>query len=688
MADKKKTKFKISDERLKELWGKIKMSEALLSNELEPTLRENIRRYTGVHVPSIGSYWDVILNEVYPIIQTQIPSIFFKTPKGFLKPKNKTYLIKKNNPQTGKKEEIQVDSTKSAQTQEAILNYDLEQMKYKKQAKRVLLDALLYLYGVMWHGYKGEFGMTEEQGLTVRDDKPFVTRISPLRFVYDPCVTIADIEDGEFVGRIIDIPVRDVIEDDKLNVSKSLKGKFGFGQKVSGKDSAGIEQKQGGDNARSVSKSKSLIDHAGKDFKNTQGAKFVRVYEVFLRPTKKEKRDGGKGTILLLTDEQKEPLRENPWSIKAEGFPGKVLQFNEIVDTYFGLSDIDVYKHLVDQKNLVINQQIENAQETSKTYVGVSEEDADEESVDKLVQGDNTIVRFKSGNPRDRMFIASGASAASQELYQVDGRIQTNLDNASGVNDLKRGVLRSGEESAFSVKQRSLGSAARPAHRQDMMVDFLKESFTYINQLEKQFIPFKDAVRIIGSLDLVWSEDMSREELQAETDVEIDVTSMLNENPEEELGRLTETLQLMVQGLTIPEVRTKILQEGKMINIAPLIQHILMRQKIRDPEIFRNIKPEESEGFVSVKEIREAKKNVDAALTGVEVPFPPTEEDDHVAKLEVYSSIKDLLTKAQQQSAVLDQLIQIQSALLAEADSKEAGAGKPSGLKNDKPKVF
>ena len=38
-----------------------------------------------------------------------------------------------------------------------------------------------------------------------------------------------------------------------------------------------------------------------------------------------------------------------------------------------------------------------------------------------------------------------------------------------------------------------------------------------IAQLNKQFLPFKEAVRIIGSLDIEWSEKPSKEELQART---------------------------------------------------------------------------------------------------------------------------------------------------------------------------
>jgi hypothetical protein len=102
--------------------------------------------------------------------------------------------------------------------------------------------------------------------------------------------------------------------------------------------------------------------------------------------------------------------------------------------------------------------------------------------------------------------------------------VDKNLQDKSGVSDLKKGFLQSGEESATSVKLRSAGGSARPAYRQDIMSDFLKESFTYTLQLLKQYVSVEDAVRVVGSLDLEWSDNPSEEDLQAEVDVELELS--------------------------------------------------------------------------------------------------------------------------------------------------------------------
>lgn len=644
-------------------------------------MRDSLSRYMGTYIPAMGQDWDIVLNELYPIIQNELPSIFFRNPRAFLKPRNKTFIAKKRDPISGKMTEVQLDSQKSAKTQEALLNYDISdaQMKYKKQVRKVLLDALLFPFGILWHGYKGDFGMTEEQSIEIHNDKNFVRRINPARFIFDPAVTLSELDEAKWVGRSFDVPLLDIVEDEKLDVDKELlKGFVGFNQKIIPRNI----QSQPKDK---ITIGRPLIDYTEDKYKKSKEARFIKLYEVFLRPTKKEKRKGINGYILLLTDEQEKPLRESDWTIKAEGFPAKILQFNELNDEKFGLSDPEAFGNVVDQKNSIINLQLRNAQENSKVWVGISKAGADEEDIEKVQKGQQTIILFENGKPSERMFVASPGGSASSELYLIDGRIQRNLEDKSGITDLKRGFLQSGEESATSVKIRAAGGGARPAYRQDIMSDFLKESLLYLNQLNKQFLSIKEAVRIVGSLDIEWSDKPTKEEIQADIDVEIDVISMLPENPEKELRELNTALMMMIQGITEPAIQQKLQQEGKTMNLSPLIEQMLLRLKIKDPDVFRNIKPEESQGFVSVQQLREAQENVQAALTNQKIPHPPKMEDDHRAKLETYGAIAQLLQQMGQMSDMLQQLIQIHTALLQEIQSKEASPGQRINL--PKPRV-
>lgn len=671
---------KLTATELSNIKNQLLMAKRLNQDQLESQMREAIERYTGVFIPNIGQNWDVVLNEIYPIIQYNLPSTFFRNPRVFLKPRNKTYIAKKRNPLTGVMEEIELDSSKSAATQEAILNYVLSEIRFKHEVRKVLLDALLAKFGVLWCGYKGNFGMTDERSLFIKDENVYVKRLSPLRFLKDPATNLSNLDEGRWVARSFDYPLQDLYEDDRLEVDKKqIKGKIGFGDKIITGDNKLLP----GDIL--VPSTAPLIDFADKEYKNQTGSRFVEIFEIFIRPTPKQKRDGEKGKVVLYTFEQDKPLRESKWQYKAEGWPAKILQFNELNDSQFGLADIDTYRQDADQKNAIVNLQLRNAQENSKVWVGLSKEGANEEDLDAVKQGDQTIVRFEGGNPRDKMFVASAGGQASSELYLTDQRIDKSLQDKSGVSDLKKGFIQSGEESATSVKIRSAGGSARPSYRQDIMADFLKDSCHFLNQLLKQYFPIDKAVRIVGSLDVEWSENPSEEEVQADTDVEIDVISMLPEDPDKEIQQLNTVLALMVQGLTDPVIKQKLAEEGKVIQLSPIIEQLLSRLRIKNPEVFRNIKPEESQGFASVAELRAAQANVEAAMITppemmgqAQLPSPPAEGQDHVARMEVYNSILKLVSQEAPDSAVvqiLSQLVQIHTALLEEEQKKQATPG-------------
>ena len=666
---------KLSDMQLLKIREEVRMSEKLIELELKPTIQRNLERYTGTDRPICWEDWEVQINEYYPVVQINLPATFFRNPRAFLKPRQKTYICKQRDPISGLMVPIQMDSTKSAKTQEGLLNYIISEINYKREARRVLFDAVASSpYAVMWHGYKGKFGMTEERSIFIKKQSIFVKRISPLRFVWDPAVTIANLDEARWVGRSFDVPLQDLIEDDTLDIDKkTLKGKVGYGQKVQ-------EVKQNGTDFIDSTPiaSRVLADFTNQKFKNSAYSRFVTVYEIFQRPTPKEEREGEKGKVILLTDEQEQPLRVSQWPYDDEGWPCEILQFNEVQDSMLGLSDFDTYAALVDQGNIITNQQLRNAKQLNLAMIAVSSEGlSSEEKINEVRAGKNKVVVFDAENVQGKMQVVSAAGGSSQELYMIDQRIDAKRDKISGVNDLRTGAPpKSGEESATSVEIRSTGGSARPAYRQDIMQEFLKKSFLKINHYNKQFMTVEDAVRIMGSMDIQWTDSPTKEEIQADVDVELDVYSMLPENPAQELKEMQAALGMAIDAVRDPQVSQKIAQEGKTIELSPLIEQILMRLKIKNPDVFRNIKPEESQGFVSVAEVRAAKDNVNAALAGQQPPSPPAEGQDHRARLEMYGEVKQILDSINHTSDILEQLIQMQMAVMEADKSKEAEPGK------------
>jgi len=675
----------LTKDEVRKIRSEIALAEKFNEQELEPVIRESIERYTGRYTPTMGRNWSLIVNEFYPIVQFNLPSTFLYSPRVFLKPKHKFYIAKKRDPISGKMQDVQVDSAESARTQEAILNYKIEEIGYKREVRKVVMDALLFPHAVLWHGYKGDFGMTEEDSYFIKDEQTFVKHIPITDFIKDPCVRFENIDEARWIGRVIWIPLDELLEDETLDVDKKqIKGVIGYGDSVGTADQLAITARGGSDAVRLGSARRTLIDSADDWFKKSSGARFVKLYEVYMRPTRKQKRNGSKGKILLLCDEQDRPLRESENSIKAEGFPAKILMFNPVPMAQLGMSDIQTYKANADQLNAIKNIQLRNAIENSKVWVAIAKDGIDsEEDLEKIEKGDSTILLFPTDNINGKMQVASPSGMASSELYIIDQRIKKDIESVSGVSDLKQGFLQSGEESAASVKIRNSGGSARPEYRRDMMNDFLKDSTKYLLQLEKQFTTIKDAVRIMGTLGVEWSDKPSKEEIQAEVDVELDVYSMIPDDPEREMRAMREILMFMVEAVNNPAIFQKIQQEGKTLNLSPLIEQILYRLKLRNSEIFRPINPEESQGFASIQQLREAQQNVMASLQGQQDQIvPPKEGDDHRVKMEIYSVINNIINALGQKADALEQLMMMQQALMQEEADREGQSG--SRLKQQK----
>ena len=67
----------MDSDALFDLKNQIIMAETLNREILEPAMTEAIQRYTGKFIPKYGYNWDIVINEIYPIVQTNLPAIFF-----------------------------------------------------------------------------------------------------------------------------------------------------------------------------------------------------------------------------------------------------------------------------------------------------------------------------------------------------------------------------------------------------------------------------------------------------------------------------------------------------------------------------------------------------------------------------------------------------------------------------------
>ena len=182
---------------------------------------------------------------------------------------------------------VQIDVNKSAKTQENLINFTYKDIKYKKYVRSVLSDALIFNFGVLWHGYKGDFGVNEEGSLTIKKEKVFVSRISPMDFIFDPKVNLNNLESAEWSGRILRRPKEEVYSDKKYKIPKTVNKKSENGLKY--EDMTGFELK--------------LSDEDVKKLGET-----VELQEIYYR-------EDGEWRILVYCEGIEEPIRDDKWVV-------------------------------------------------------------------------------------------------------------------------------------------------------------------------------------------------------------------------------------------------------------------------------------------------------------------------------------------------------------------------------------
>ena len=161
------------------LFDEINLCEKLIDTELRPKMDEAMKRYIGEYIPQNADDWDVLINEIYANVQLNLPSTFFQTPRVYCRAKNKNYIAKELDPVTGRKIPVLKDSQKSSVTQEAVMNYLIQENNYKDEVRKVNLDAHLFPYGASWKGYYGDFGIGDDGTIDFGKKKLFYSLCLP-----------------------------------------------------------------------------------------------------------------------------------------------------------------------------------------------------------------------------------------------------------------------------------------------------------------------------------------------------------------------------------------------------------------------------------------------------------------------------------------------------------------------------
>lgn len=442
-----------------------------------------------------------------------------------------------------------------AQIQTEILNYEFTQNDLQPEIKRALYDAVICGHGIVKTGYTlevDEAAKLKDGEITYHDfikkDSPYIKRISPFMFLYDPTSSSFDLRGARWCAEIFFSTKADVLANglyDKSVLNKIADGAYSlttyealFGDNVS-------------DN--SIGFSNNL---KAKDYDVPEDA-IVILYEVWDKKFRK---------VYIFADGCDEPLSEKVWPYEyLLEFPFVRLDFIPIPDEHY---PVGIPYFITDQQlelNRIRTTMFQHRRRFNRKYEVVASVNQDER--DKLTDSpDGTCVvvpAIGSINPIQDAPIGQDQMIAEQYIKQ-------DIADLTGADALFRGSNLPSRTTAGEVTTRSNLFRLKLDDRVDDVDNWIIRIATQVlKHIQGNYFQQR-AVKIVGEQGNYW-HDVTSEDIAAQVDVSMESVSAPKSDPQLDRQQALQLLQICLQFMPM-------IQQGLIkLNLEELLAWVLQK---------------------------------------------------------------------------------------------------------------
>jgi len=504
-------------EKLNEYKEMLTVSNRRWEKVEEKKWKRHINYYRNVQwdIPSgtISAYREQVTdNVIFSNIRTLMPAINFRRPKIFVKPKKKPYML-----ETGE----MFDTLSGAVMLELVLNWYYKELEVKRQVDKCLMDSLLGFRGVAFVGYAAETEVISGDGTVleinelIKEDSPYITRISPKDFRFDPSARDSYLTDARWIAVRWVKTLDEIKKNPKYKNTKDIKTNYVIDTQFTNKGSSASKFTDDG------------YIGGGDTWNRVEG------WDIWDRVEQK---------IITIVEGHDKELRYSDWPLDFNGgFPVEILYFNENPDEPTPVSDIEIYINSQDELNRIRSLQLEHIKRISQRRYETREGALSPEAKRNLMYGgDGTLIESENGSSVNPIPDA----VISQDIYIVAKLLKDSIREESGVATFEKG----GAEKFDTATEAQLISNALNARRDErvgILEDFIKrivsklgtviqqtlnnQDFALDNEqmkLAQDFVPQK-IEKIIGVNNTVlmpWL-NASKEDIQGEYNFEVEVGS-------------------------------------------------------------------------------------------------------------------------------------------------------------------
>lgn len=533
MSEKLYDKEPTKGEEVGEFWQN-RFDRALQFRQAHPNgdkaWKRYLKLYRGQHWSAMDSDGDglssdsarekVTVNITGSSVLNMLPFLIRKRPKFRVKPTRPQFDI-------------------SSKLQDAVLNYCWKEFDMQPQARRCALDGIIIGHGILKTGFTLEvnesYKIPESGRIEYRDyikkQAPWVRRVSPFDFVFDPEAPEHNLETARWCGEKMYLSLPDILENERYD-KKAIK--------------AIKDGKYTPTTVSSMSKTFQDADD-GFDWLKDDEDKYgdltrVVCFEIW------DKRSGkyfffAHGVPIPLIEKETWPYDY------LEGFPYERYEFIPVPEGPFPLSLPAFIEDQQYELNRIRTSMYQHRRRFNRKYSVVKDE-VEPMELEKLVSGeDGTVILADS---HDSIAPIDDANISSDE-FKVEGTIKEDIRELIGSDELARGGALPSRTTATEVQARTKLYGLKLEDRVEQFDRFIEETGRKTLQHIKANWVTTDVIKIVGPAGNFWQE-WSPEDIQGEFDVEVDATSteMVDEVTERQqaiqiMQILTGNIQILMQ---------------------------------------------------------------------------------------------------------------------------------------------
>lgn len=453
--------------------------------------------YRGKHHRTDIKEDQLLVNMAFSTINIVAPSVSVNHPK---------ITVNARRPEDGDK----------AVVTEAIVNYWWRHYDCQKEFRRAVKDALIMGHGWIKTGYRyveeekavdNDFDSYDElvevrdenvaeSNLIVKEDRPFVERVSPFDVFVDPDAT--SMEDARWVAQRIRRPLEDVKKDKRYNST------------ARGEASPSHYSKWGQDDFR---------PRRSQDPQDS----YVEVWEWY---------DIDRNTVSVFCDGSDKFLvapKEIPF---AFGQPFVMIRNYDVPETFYPMGELEAIEPLQQELNQTRTQMMNHRKRFSRKWL-YKETAFDTDGRQALESDeDNVMVPVITDDNLGNVITPMPAVINPPEFYNQSDLISMDMNRVSGVTEYQQGAMPEIRRTATEAAIVQDASNARASDKLAIIERAIGECARRLVMLAQQFMTGEQAIRVVGSEAQPLWLTFDRDYIQGEFDYEVEggSTAPMNES--------------------------------------------------------------------------------------------------------------------------------------------------------------